>query len=141
MIGFQVIVSKSRDVFWMFTKKFSYLKYNVKLFYSQNPFRCSSYAASQKEKPADAYTTFHKVSSDNWKFVERLLPVATVPPFPQKETYPSGWAPPSGLFICSFNWTYNTMSKYIYMYLNLNGINSYSYFEHWHELFICVFKF
>jgi len=62
---------------------------------TKNPFRCSSYAASQKEKPADAYTTFHKVSSDNWKFVERLLPVATVPPFPQKETYPSGWAPPS----------------------------------------------
>merc|ERR1712126_275244 len=61
----------------------------------KNSFRYGSYAASEKEKPSDAYTSFHKISSDHWKYVERLLPETTVPPFPLNGAYPSGWVPPA----------------------------------------------
>jgi len=61
----------------------------------KNSFRYGSYAASEKEKPSDAYTNFHKISSDHWKYVERLLPETTVPPFPLNGAYPSGWVPPA----------------------------------------------
>ena len=67
------------------------------LFHLQSHVRNSSYVASEKEKSSDSYTTFHKVSSENWKYVERLLPSATIPSFPLKEDYPSGWTPPAGL--------------------------------------------
>jgi len=61
----------------------------------KNSIRYSSYAAAPKENSPDAYTSFQEVSPDNWKFVERLFPPTFVPPFPLKESYTSGWAPPS----------------------------------------------
>jgi len=87
-------LARNLFVFRSFTSKFTLLpELNVTLI--QSRVRNSSYVASEKEKSSDSYTTFHKVSSENWKYVERLLPSATIPSFPLKEDYPSGWTPPA----------------------------------------------
>ncbi|XP_046439590.1 39S ribosomal protein L49, mitochondrial-like [Daphnia pulex] len=55
----------------------------------------SSYAASPKEKSPENYTRYHEVSSENWKFVERLRPHLLVPSYPTDGNYASDWIPPS----------------------------------------------
>ncbi|XP_067012079.2 large ribosomal subunit protein mL49 [Anabrus simplex] len=60
------------------------------------PFRSSSYRSSPIEGPPEQYTGYEISNSpEEWKFVERLLPLKVVPEPVPKSEYPSGWKPPS----------------------------------------------
>lgn len=72
----------------MNTRRFDFAScLNIKSFYS-------SYSANPKEKSPENYTQYHEVSSDNWKFVERLKPPTVVPSFPKNGSCFSDWTPP-----------------------------------------------
>ena len=50
------------------------------------------------EDPEQTLTGFEE-SSEEWEFVERILPKGLVPPLPEHPSYPtpSGWVPPKGI--------------------------------------------
>ncbi|XP_075234042.1 mitochondrial ribosomal protein L49 [Lycorma delicatula] len=63
------------------------------LFYNQKS-HYSAYGASKPEGDPKQYTDYEIIKNpDEWKYVERLLPISLIPEPPLKENYPSGWKP------------------------------------------------
>lgn len=57
---------------------------------------------STNEKSPQKFTRCHEVSSEYWKFVDRLKPPAVVPSPTNTENFLSGWTPQPGILKCLF---------------------------------------
>ncbi|XP_025409747.1 probable 39S ribosomal protein L49, mitochondrial [Sipha flava] len=61
--------------------------------------RDSSYRSSPIAQDPSHYTKYEVSSSpEEWKFVERLLPLTIIPPPPDGKNFPSGWQPQTAKF-------------------------------------------
>ncbi|KAL5291658.1 MRPL49 family protein [Megaselia abdita] len=62
---------------------------------SSNQVRYSSFQSSHKVRPLEEYPEVQVVKDPKlWKFVEDILPQATVPKLVKKAEYPTTWQPP-----------------------------------------------
>lgn len=58
------------------------------------------------------YTDYEIIyNPEEWKYVERLMPVKWIPDPTPKEDYPSGWKPQSGRPICMHNFNLYEQSE------------------------------
>lgn len=66
----------------------------------QIPVRHSHNIGKKVGDPSE-YTDFEIIENPpEWKYVERILPMKYIPNPKVKDTYPSGWQPPTGMLLC-----------------------------------------
>ncbi|XP_030567494.1 probable 39S ribosomal protein L49, mitochondrial [Drosophila novamexicana] len=83
------------------------------------PASLSSFRSSRELQPLEQYPEVEIVHNPpEWKFVERLLPPATVPQPIAKPAYPSGWQPPKSDGLASGYFVARTKNHMVPVYLH-----------------------
>ena len=85
----------------------------------------STYSWRYEEKSPEHYTKFHEVKTADWKYVDRLIPPLVIPDYPVKDSYVSGWKPPSGKEIVLYKLL---IENEISIFIHLDSASAYQFF-------------